>query len=313
MRKHYLIYQITNQINQKIYIGKHETYNVDDNYFGSGKLIQAAIRKYGIENFVKTILFELQNREEMNLLEKAVVTSEFCAREDVYNINVGGDGGWSYINLHSDVLGGYNFVDYEKYRKMGVYKQASKKWLASLSDIEKKCLKEKLQACGKRSRQKYNKTVWKGKHHTVKTKQKLSIIGKQRLYKHPEQNAMLNSVWIINEQCELSIPVKKDIAYQMINDNDNWKYGKCNNFEKYKQQINFSIMERINTETHLQRQKELYYVFYSFYYQEYLKLGYKQFQQKYQFDIERTALLHLFKRYAFGYQRYKRNRQKAIC
>ena len=38
----------------------------------------------------------------MNLLEKMVVTEEFCKREDIYNINVGGDGGWKYVNLSSD-------------------------------------------------------------------------------------------------------------------------------------------------------------------------------------------------------------------
>ena len=38
----------------------------------------------------------------MNLLERMVVTSEFCAREDVYNIKEGGDGGWDYVNLSSD-------------------------------------------------------------------------------------------------------------------------------------------------------------------------------------------------------------------
>lgn len=99
-QKRYLIYQTTNLVNGKIYIGKHETTDIEDDYFGSGKLIKAAINKYGLENFVKTILFELQNEEEMNLLEKCVVTQEFCDREDTYNINVGGDGGWSYINTH---------------------------------------------------------------------------------------------------------------------------------------------------------------------------------------------------------------------
>lgn len=98
MKKHYLIYQITNIANNKIYIGKHITEVVDDDYFGSGKLIQAAIKKYGLDKFVKTILFECQNKEEMDLLERYVVTKEFCYRDDTYNINVGGDGGWNYIN-----------------------------------------------------------------------------------------------------------------------------------------------------------------------------------------------------------------------
>lgn len=34
----------------------------------------------------------------MNLLEKLVVTEEFCARPDTYNIKVGGDGGWDHVN-----------------------------------------------------------------------------------------------------------------------------------------------------------------------------------------------------------------------
>ena len=104
-KKHYLIYQTTNLINGKIYIGKHETTNIEDEYFGSGKHLKRAINKYGLENFVKTILFELQNEEEMNLLEKCAVTQEFCDREDTYNINVGGDGGWDYVNSDKSSYG----------------------------------------------------------------------------------------------------------------------------------------------------------------------------------------------------------------
>ena len=101
-KKFYLIYQITNTINGKIYIGKHKTDQLDDEYMGSGTYLQRAKEKYGLENFVMTILFQLHNEEEMNLLEKMVVTKEFCDREDTYNLNVGGDGGWDYVNLSSD-------------------------------------------------------------------------------------------------------------------------------------------------------------------------------------------------------------------
>ena len=100
-QKHYLIYQITNLVNGKIYIGKHETTNIEDDYFGSGKYLLNAINKHGLENFEFKILIDLKNKEEMNLLEKMVVTEEFCKRDDVYNIKVGGDGGWDYVNQKS--------------------------------------------------------------------------------------------------------------------------------------------------------------------------------------------------------------------
>ena len=113
-KKYYLIYQVTNNVNGKIYIGKHETNRLDDDYMGSGKILKRAQDKYGIENFTFRVLIYLHNREEMCLLERMVVSKEFCERTDTYNINVGGEGGFQYINSSSLIKSKANKAKWSK-------------------------------------------------------------------------------------------------------------------------------------------------------------------------------------------------------
>lgn len=54
---YYTIYQITNLVNNKIYVGCHKTNDINDEYMGSGKYLIAAQQKYGMENFKKEILY----------------------------------------------------------------------------------------------------------------------------------------------------------------------------------------------------------------------------------------------------------------
>ena len=95
---HYLIYKITNRLDNKFYVGKHKTENKDDGYFGSGILIERAVAKHGKENFVKEILFEFPTEDAMNQKESDIVDEEFVARDDTYNLKLGGHGGWDYVN-----------------------------------------------------------------------------------------------------------------------------------------------------------------------------------------------------------------------
>lgn len=86
---YYILYQITNKLNSKIYVGVHKTKDLEDGYMGSGKVIKAAIAKHGIENFEKKILKTFNNADDMFAAEAALVTEEFLAREDVYNLRRG--------------------------------------------------------------------------------------------------------------------------------------------------------------------------------------------------------------------------------
>ena len=94
----YFLYETKNLINGKIYIGVHSTDNSEDRYLGSGKVLITAIKKYGIENFQRTILEEFPDAISMYTREAEIVNEEFLKRKDVYNIRLGGSGGWEFIN-----------------------------------------------------------------------------------------------------------------------------------------------------------------------------------------------------------------------
>ena len=52
------VYLITNKINGKKYIGSSRKNQIDENYYGSGKAIKDALKKYGKNNFQRDILWE---------------------------------------------------------------------------------------------------------------------------------------------------------------------------------------------------------------------------------------------------------------
>lgn len=64
------IYLTTNLINNKKYIGRHKSPIKDNSYYGSGKIIKEALKKYGKENFSVEILEECNTKEELFEKEK---------------------------------------------------------------------------------------------------------------------------------------------------------------------------------------------------------------------------------------------------
>lgn len=93
----YTVYKVTNLVNDRYYIGVHKTANPHDKYMGSGPVIKKAMQKYGLENFTKEILHEF-NTEEDAYNKETEILNELLSDDKCYNLNVGGKGGWDYVN-----------------------------------------------------------------------------------------------------------------------------------------------------------------------------------------------------------------------
>lgn len=88
------VYLTENLINHKKYIGQHKSKKFDENYKGSGVLLQRAIQKYGWDNFTCTILKECATRDELNSAEiEFIKTYNAINNPAFYNIARGGEGG----------------------------------------------------------------------------------------------------------------------------------------------------------------------------------------------------------------------------
>jgi len=173
-QKYYFIYQTTNKINGKIYVGKHETYDLNDGYLGSGKYLNRAIEKYGIENFERKILFFCESHDELSAKEAEIVNEDFVARKDTYNIKVGGDGGWDFVNkVLTTEERRKHVIDSLTPEQHKFLSDSSKQYWNAISDEERKAKSLKTS----KSLKEYYKThtnIWLGKHHTEESKAKIS-------------------------------------------------------------------------------------------------------------------------------------------
>lgn len=206
----YCIYQITNNINNKIYIGKHQTSDINDAYFGSGKLIKRAVAKYGLENFSKEILFVFDTEEKMNAKEAELVTEEFCNQKDNYNLCVGGKGGFSYINRKGLNRANFKSViltpdDIQK-RSASVqrwYADPTNK--AAIGSAKNKMVETRLK------RGYYSTEYKKSLHrkHTEETKRKLSE--KAKINSAGNKNSQYGSMWITDGRINKKIKQNAEI------------------------------------------------------------------------------------------------------
>lgn len=204
--KKYTVYKITNTINEYIYIGKHETTDVNDSYMGSGKLLRRAQDKHGIENFVKEILHIFDTEEEMNTKEAELVTEDFCKREDTYNICVGGKGGFSYINNNPD-----KFLTEKRLNSLWTNRQRTerRKELYRNDPVFRQKHYEITIAAGKKARENNPLGTFYGKKHSEYTKR--AIGEKNAIAMKGKGNSQYGSMWITNGKESMKIKTVDNI------------------------------------------------------------------------------------------------------
>jgi len=210
-----IVYITTNIFNGKKYIGVDSKNNPD--YLGSGKYLNRAITKYGRDNFIKEILFESEDIDQVYLKEKEIIQSLSAdISDEYYNIHEGGKGGWKnikcdgenngmhgrsvrdiFIKKYGDVLGN------EKYnqtrRIAGIKTSASLKGVTkSKEHCEKLSLSKKEYFKNETPEQK------KFRCETTRLAMKNANIVRDDEYKKKMKESIKNAVHLINKKfaCE---------------------------------------------------------------------------------------------------------------
>ena len=78
------IYLTTNLINGKKYIGLHKSNQFDDSYYGSGKALKFALKKYGKENFSVDVLCWCDSLDDLVKKEVELLKEFNCKASDEY-------------------------------------------------------------------------------------------------------------------------------------------------------------------------------------------------------------------------------------
>lgn len=87
------IYITTNEINDKLYIGKRQKPKFEKWYKGSGKHLKLAFEKYGKDKFHTKVIEWCKTKEDLCNAEKKWISYYRKNGQELYNISDGGDGG----------------------------------------------------------------------------------------------------------------------------------------------------------------------------------------------------------------------------
>lgn len=221
----YTVYKITNKIDGNIYIGAHETTNLDDSYMGSGKYLKRAQEKHGIENFEKEILEVFDNQTDMFVKEKELVDNVFVKRIDTYNIKEGGKN-WDYEHaLKGRIIANANGaleLAKESLRKL----RQDSVWMDNYTNAIKGGLQNFYENGGKGS--------FSGKNHSDEARRKIGETTSKA--QKGEGNSQFGTVWVTNIGQRKSYRVNKNDLNNELN-KEGVSKGRIKDFDLYFEKI----------------------------------------------------------------------------
>jgi len=202
-KKYHYIYKTTCNVTKRFYVGMHSTDNLDDGYFGSGKILRYSLNKHGKENHILEKLEFYKFRDELKIREKEIINEDFLKDSLCMNIALGGEGG--IINKdHIEKLhkGCSNFMiekwkdeEYKKRTLLNLYKNVSQGH--------------------KKGHYKYDN--FKDKKHTEDTKRKIGEANS--INQKGINNSQFGTCWITNGKENKKIKINSIIS-------KNWKLGR---------------------------------------------------------------------------------------
>ena len=205
---HHYIYKVTCLISKKYYVGMHSTSNLEDGYFGSGKVLKRSLNKHGKANHTIEILEWLPDRSSLKLREKEIVNEDMLKDEMCMNLQLGGGGG----------LSGDNHA--KKFHRAG--RLATNKVLHERLQNDKEYRKKFCEAVSKSVK---GKQPWLNKKHSSETKEKISK--SMSISQSGEKNSQYGTCWINNGKN--AIKIKHDQLIEYIN--NGWTRGRKLNFD----------------------------------------------------------------------------------
>ena len=251
-RRYHYFYKITNNVNGHFYYGVHNTDDLDDGYMGSGKRLQIAYKKYGIDSFSKEIIKFFDTSKEAFEYESDVVTENLVKEVSYYNCELGGvfidTTGFASVK---DKNGNRFLVDVEDIRykngelvgatkgKVVVKDSDGKNFMVEANDERYLCGELKSIHAGKVVvKNKYGdcfavsvnderyvngelKNVWTGKKHSPETIEKMRKAHKETA-QWGEKNSQYGTRWINNG--DRAIKIRKEALDEYLN--NGWSVGR---------------------------------------------------------------------------------------